>query len=490
MKCEESANTLHKNQSCVSHCLSTLCNLKRDHATRGVVSLTCHVTPFTSVRRSRAHILLQEPNCEWFVCFCIVRGFYLKDFFEHLHSVLVCLIKRRSFKPSVCFFFLPLSRRWSTEAETPTPDHVRKARPHDLPAVANCCLGNDPLGSVSEDLMTLSLYAVASAWDRSGRNYLHQWRWRDKPVFASPVCVMNTRETSAVANGRRTRRTEVTCFLCYRCPLAVMEGRSSVWCWIIRQNGQTVPEQVADDVSVAGIVYRSLLVSLFRIIDIYTEYYSIVFVSWVFYILFYFLYTLNVTSNWLNSLDIMSSFFFFFFVWPESAASVIWPQYATTVIWPEHATTVIWPEHATTVIWPEHATTLIWPEHATTVIWPEHATSVSWPQRATSLIWPQHATFLLWLEHATSLIWPEHAASLSWLEQATAVIWPEQATAVIWPEQATAVIWPAQATAVIWLEQATAVIWPEQATAVIWPEYATTEVQDKDATQPWSSLNM
>ena len=52
-----------------------------------------------------------------------------------------------------------------------------------------------------------------------------------------------------------------------------------------------MPEQVADDVSVAGIVYRSLLVSLFRIIDIYTEYYSIVFVSWVFlYFILFFIY--------------------------------------------------------------------------------------------------------------------------------------------------------------------------------------------------------
>ena len=45
-----------------------------------------------------------------------------------------------------------------------------------------------------------------------------------------------------------------------------------------------MPEQVADDVSVAGIVYRSLLVGLFRIIDIYTEYYSIFLFPGFFYI--------------------------------------------------------------------------------------------------------------------------------------------------------------------------------------------------------------
>ena len=55
-----------------------------------------------------------------------------------------------------------------------------------------------------------------------------------------------------------------------------------------------MPEQVADDVSVAGIVYRSLLVGLFRIIDIYTEYYSIFLFSVV---VVFFIYTLNVTSN-------------------------------------------------------------------------------------------------------------------------------------------------------------------------------------------------
>ena len=44
---------------------------------------------------SHAHSLLEKPNWQQlFVYFCIGRGFEEEDFFENLHSVLICLIKK------------------------------------------------------------------------------------------------------------------------------------------------------------------------------------------------------------------------------------------------------------------------------------------------------------------------------------------------------------------------------------------------------------
>ena len=40
------------------------------------------------------------------ICFCIVRRVEKEDFLENSHFVLLCLIKKRSFEPFVCFWIV------------------------------------------------------------------------------------------------------------------------------------------------------------------------------------------------------------------------------------------------------------------------------------------------------------------------------------------------------------------------------------------------